>query len=1427
MMASSASLKCSSCGRDDFKYKRSLVKHERFNCHAKRKTMGDIENKSELKVMKLSKEETKIVISDENDNSPSTTCNNCQHDFSKSSNQKRHNCLLAPMYDTEIPVITLLSEKDAKQFKADHVGNTFAQVANTCLLTKVAVKGVFPFIFPKSGTLKSNMKERLSSLGLVGDEAFQVLRNVVRERGSFRLPSRLTILLPNESPGLITLKSDLLIPKNNHYMLSDLRVTEESEFFCVTLERSDQGEGAGEGEINNVNEEESYGGGDGGGDWENIDNHGVTNLEETTGGDGGGDWGGDGGGDRGGDDNSEGWDSDLEEEDDNHGGGGGDGGDGGRGDGGDGGGGDGGDGGGGGGSGSWRSRRRGRRPQVPIQVPPLQQQLMNSPLRNPDFLSERELYQIARLTPHQWHRFVRMTSPATEIVGHHVLSHPSRCLAHRYHLIHGESFTQIGVLFRCSPQAIKAAYEDIKFYILMMDPFHSNATILNRNLSQDQMDVFLESIFNSLSPCLQRIIRTMRSTDGRRILPLADDTTYLKVTKGGDSHWQQDCYSGRLNKGHIIRVGTITSPDGRPIAARPGPQIGCTPRGGDELSLARQLDQSSRDGTFGSGFTSLFVGGRDWTMGYNVDLGYRKKRFNLGGSIDTVDEVCARYGVPILSPLREGDPAWIYDASTDTMHQDDSITDNAIRANSTRLATFFRPASEQLHAVLFGTYQVLQSAGHHTATECIGRSVIEKYNGLFNPPTPFGPEWSEASKKSTDWNLALSMINVFHPGFGRSRAEQRQDGTSIQGLLAERVLRCIGLPNLLLSGGVMWLSNGENVDIRVKLTHVNNPVGYTVIEISEDSQILGLGLPQVSKVDSWEMLVLGTGPFSQKGGWSVLTAARCWEVSYSREQGLTGGQIDYNLMCKELPQHLRIAYFCQEDMPAGYDSATYGGEWPSGGAWVVKVLLPPSFNSWRTLSNWHTITLVFSRGENHDNHLQLGPQLSRLIAHCCSCETGSRTNSACRHINAGVTALCSPNSFNTTKRMDARLTDINRPDGHQPTESGPPAVPPPLGQQVNVLCPRPNGRISRDSRAARQESTCQGFFNSGPTPDQDFRGRFRQDLHVPLNRGARDRDQRGGRQGGARGGRGRSGGRNRNMQGHPSTLGQMRNTGQSCYAAAVIQGVMHLGLDLQLTPPGNLPPLRANLHRVLSTICAARRNPRVGPLCPTPLFAALAPCLGNGLGPFSEHRTECAGEFLIALLSELSFQPNSLSLTKEEGMCPLCGVRQEVPHLTHSTMIQLPLPNQVQPIDVGLLLGNVRQNPPVPTLSCTTAWCPAFGHRIASRLSTAPGETLCLHVARNHVGIINGQGKVLTPLQLLPDNHAEWPGMCLKAVLAHREQGERGEGRHWIAYLKVQNIWWKTDSASAHILQGDPFQQQINPTLSQRGFTLDVLLFGQ
>ena len=124
---------------------------------------------------------------------------------------------------------------------------------------------------------------------------------------------------------------------------------------------------------------------------------------------------------------------------------------------------------------------------------------------------------------------------------------------------------------------------------------------------------------------------------------------------------------------------------------------------------------------------------------FSKTLCNRKSRFNLGGTMETVDAVCQRYGVPILSSLTAGDPAWVYDGSTDRLYQDPSITDKvrcyhdiysillrdcstkraflqtsltrylffqSIRSNSDRLATFFRPASEQNHAAMFGTYKV-------------------------------------------------------------------------------------------------------------------------------------------------------------------------------------------------------------------------------------------------------------------------------------------------------------------------------------------------------------------------------------------------------------------------------------------------------------------------------------------------------------------------------------------------------------------------------------------------------------------------------------------------------------------------------------------------------------------------------------------------
>ena len=94
-----------------------------------------------------------------------------------------------------------------------------------------------------------------------------------------------------------------------------------------------------------------------------------------------------------------------------------------------------------------------------------------------------------------------------------------------------------------------------------------------------------------------------------------------------------------------------------------------------------------------------------------------------------------------------------------------------------------------------------------------------------------------------------------------------------------------------------------------------------------------LGIGQWSIQSKWR---LGSSDWSeveneflsQKSNYGLLL--RCWEVSFSRERNMTGSQQDYNRMCREMPQHLRIAYFHQQEMPPGFDSGAFGGAWPAG-----------------------------------------------------------------------------------------------------------------------------------------------------------------------------------------------------------------------------------------------------------------------------------------------------------------------------------------------------------------------------------------------------------------------------------------------------------------------------------------------------------------
>jgi hypothetical protein len=86
------------------------------------------------------------------------------------------------------------------------------------------------------------------------------------------------------------------------------------------------------------------------------------------------------------------------------------------------------------------------------------------------------------------------------------------------------------------------------------------------------------------------------------------------------------------------------------------------------------------------------------------------------------------------------------------------------------------------------------------------------------------------------------------------------------------------------------------------------------------------------------------------------------------------------------------------------------------------------------------VTQAWAIGDNPANHLHLGRSLQRLFRNHCTCRSGKRTNAGCCHVTASTMALCCPGAFRTSKKKDARLYDINRPDAQQPSSAGTPAV---------------------------------------------------------------------------------------------------------------------------------------------------------------------------------------------------------------------------------------------------------------------------------------------------------------------------------------------------------------------------------------------------
>ena len=378
---------------------------------------------------------------------------------------------------------------------------------------------------------------------------------------------------------------------------------------------------------------------------------------------------------------------------------------------------------------------------------------------------------------------------------------------------------------------------------------------------------------------------------------------------------------------------------------------------------------------------------------------------------------------------------------------------------SGRLGTVLRAASENLHT-LKNIYKIFSKQIHHTRFEAVGPAFIAKYNRKYG--TNFGEEWEETCPLYFEFLVAIAMYNRLHPKFFRSAPRE------LQLMIAERLLFCLNLPNLVMDNQITWVEN-----IAVTPTPVRGLRGYQSFPFSDFQTRDNLGLPSFPPGSGYELYVLATGPYGMHRANGALTATREYELMAERRAGQLGSLTNYNELASLLPQTTRVYFFHQQNRPAGFRPDVYG-PWPNCPVLVLKVQIASSHKTPTNRANLNTITLVVATTAPVESTLRLTGHLRAIIAHHCTCMAGASTNRACAHILAVSEGIFFPDLFKSSKKQSSRLTDVHRPTQQQPISCGPPVNN--SHNRTILLAPAPNPtRRSQDSRRNFNRTILQNF----------------------------------------------------------------------------------------------------------------------------------------------------------------------------------------------------------------------------------------------------------------------------------------------------------------------------------------------------------------
>ena len=245
------------------------------------------------------------------------------------------------------------------------------------------------------------------------------------------------------------------------------------------------------------------------------------------------------------------------------------------------------------------------------------------------------------------------------------------------------------------------------------------------------------------------------------------DTTDIKVDKSLDAFAQMQTFSGDRQKGHCYLFSNITCSLGSILAVSPGPQISCPPRGGDGVSLGVQLGQAEQRQQLSGvseGFTKLLQGTPNLGVGLDFDNGYVYQPNVNQGTNPSLLDYCQQNDILPLFRTKVGRFAFIFNRQTNLLEQVQNNRDETRAANSARIATYLRAASENAHTFK-QIYKYFKHKAHNSRLVAVGMAKINYYDRLFSKQ--LGAEYAEMAKINIEYLVMVGLYNRWHAKFAR------------------------------------------------------------------------------------------------------------------------------------------------------------------------------------------------------------------------------------------------------------------------------------------------------------------------------------------------------------------------------------------------------------------------------------------------------------------------------------------------------------------------------------------------------------------------------------------------------------------------------------------------------------------------------------